>query len=306
MASPRHQFSLRRLLGLTLAWGVGLAGVRLLHFGPWTIGCALMYGAFATLLILLSSQRIWKFWCLSLVCVTFAAAIFALACLNGVVPRGLQESLTPAKQLAEEQRLVHSGNTTMFASLLIWPLLTGIIYSPGLALLIALFALRSGLLKLRVVAIGGIIALLIVVWFASVDWWYFIEGCPDCGFHHTVLQYRLCGHPLNTTFHNPYHPIAEHVARDLGIPCSHPRMDRMEIQRWRGLCFCTSPCANPPSFLIAYDGWYDTTVQVRIQALVAQDPTVRDEFRRRIMIDRDATWWGTFWPRVGVTPKDSP
>lgn len=164
-------------------------------------------------------------------------------------------------------------------------------------------SIRSLVRRRRLIGVG-VVVVAVMAWFVCVDWSWFVEGCPNCGFGRDVVQYRVCGIVVREET-KEFQTIAEFVARDLGTPCSHIPMNRWHKHRWWGLCYCQSPCINGIDRLTQDESWYDAAVQSRVQALAATDPAVRDEFKQRIIVGRDATWWQTFWPRVGL-PAEPP
>lgn len=123
---------------------------------------------------------------------------------------------------------------------------------------------------------------LAILWFAGVDWSWFLHECPDCGRMQNVCQYRIFSFPIHEATYE-YPTITQRVATDLGVPCRHENSKIWHKHRWWGLCICKSPCINGTYNLTSDDSWYTDAVSEAIAALAKNDPSLPSEFERRVL-----------------------
>ncbi len=113
------------------------------------------------------------------------------------------------------------------------------------------------------------------------------------------MQYRLLTFPLHETV-NEFPSVTQQVATDLGVPCSHSRMESWHKHRWWGLIYCKSPCINGIYRLTGPDTWYDETASAKVAALADSEPSLKDEFVQRIFREQDHTFLRIVLDRAGV------
>ncbi|NNJ27685.1 hypothetical protein [Alienimonas chondri] len=138
---------------------------------------------------------------------------------------------------------------------------------------------------------GGILAAFAAgLWMVAVDWSWFMEDCPDCGLHRDVVQYRVFAVPIQERFIDEEY-LLQKVARDLGVPCLHPRMSasRFHKHRWWGLIYCAAPCWNGTWYLASESDWYGPNESARVFALAKEEPALPAEFSRRLL--QDVQYW---------------
>jgi len=133
---------------------------------------------------------------------------------------------------------------------------------------------------------------LAALWFLGVDKSWFWEECNDCAYQCDVIQYRFFSIPLHERKTERRTPI-ELVARDLGAPCPHSDLHRGHKHRWWGLCFCAWPCINGITGLSG-PPWYDEQLSARVKAAAAENPTLGEEFRRRVVYGHDWNYFKRF------------
>jgi hypothetical protein len=127
---------------------------------------------------------------------------------------------------------------------------------------------------------------LAAAWFLAVDWSWFVEECPDCGYGADVSEYRFLGIPLSET-RRSCPTVIQRVSADLGVPCSHPGLRRWHKHRWWGLCICGAPCINGIYRIVGDDSWYDDAVRARVRAMSAESPSLGEEFWERVIRGHD-------------------
>lgn len=125
-----------------------------------------------------------------------------------------------------------------------------------------------------------------LLWFLAVDWSWFVEECPDCGYMGDVVQYRLLAIPIAQEI-DEYPSIVQRIAEDLGVGCTHPQLERWHKHRRWGLCYCKSPCINGVYRLSGDDSWYTEDVSEKIQSLVQDDPSIGSEFAERVLTNHE-------------------
>ncbi len=143
------------------------------------------------------------------------------------------------------------------------------------------------------------IIVLVAIWFLGVDWSWFVHNCPDCGYDKDIAQYRFLTIPIReTTYEFP--TIAQRVAEDLGVPCTHKNSIRWHKHRWWGLLVCKAPCINGTLRLVGDDSWYDHEISTKVAALAADDSSIRNEFVRNVLKNHDFGFVHTVLIRAGV------
>ena len=151
---------------------------------------------------------------------------------------------------------------------------------------------RWGMVLLTVAGAVGL-------WFAAVDRSWFVEDCPDCGLTRHVVQERAFGRPVRTRATDP-ETVAQRVARDLGVPCGHPRRTRWHKHRRWGLLACWNPCFNGTDGLWDDPAWYGAAASAKVAALVEADPDLPAEYRRRVLGRHDYALLPAVLDRAGV------
>lgn len=151
----------------------------------------------------------------------------------------------------------------------------------------------------NVIIAAASLSALSLLWFIGVDWSWFVDRCPDCDYDRDVAEYRLFGMPVHKTVYE--HPsLAQRISIDLGIGCSHPRIEHWHKHRWWGLCICRSPCINGVYSLIDDDSWYTEVVSSKLSALADRDPSIKTQFAVRVLQDHDWAYMSTILDRAGV------
>ncbi|MHC4501391.1 MAG: hypothetical protein ACYS21_20060 [Planctomycetota bacterium] len=148
-------------------------------------------------------------------------------------------------------------------------------------------------MKLRRAIICMIVPIaLAALWFLGVDKSWFVEECHDCRYQCDVIQYRLFSLPLHER-KTEHHPPIELVARDLGAPCPHQHFHRWHKHRCWGLCCCAWPRIDGITRLSG-GPWYDRQLSAKVKAAAAADPTLAEDFRRRVVYGHDWNYWRRF------------
>jgi hypothetical protein len=157
----------------------------------------------------------------------------------------------------------------------------------------------GGTVKRKYIIFGVIAACLPLSWFVAVDWSWFVETCPDCGYGKDTLQYRVFTIPVQQTVHE-HVTVVHRVSRDLGVECMHPSNERWHKHRWWGLCFCKAPCINGIHRIIDNHSWYSAEIGSKLQALARDDPSVQRQFTQQVLKDHDFGYINTVFDRAGV------
>jgi hypothetical protein len=150
--------------------------------------------------------------------------------------------------------------------------------------------------------IAVFIIALVAIWVLGVDWSWFVYNCPDCGYGKDIAQYRLFTIPVQETTRD-FPTIAQRVADDLGVPCSHKNSTTWHKHRWWGLLVCYAPCINGTLRLINDDSWYDQEASGKVAALAEKDSSLRIEFVRKVFEKHDFDFVHTVLVRAGIDSK---
>lgn len=151
----------------------------------------------------------------------------------------------------------------------------------------------------KLILAAAFLPVLALLWFTAVDWSWFVDRCPDCAYDRDVAQYRVFSLPVHETVYE-YPSLAQRISIDLGIGCSHPRIEHWHKHRWWGLCICRSPCFNGLYRLSGDDSWYNEVVSSKLSALAHRDPSIRTEFAVRVFQSHDFAYIWTVLDRAGV------
>ncbi len=151
---------------------------------------------------------------------------------------------------------------------------------------------RSKHIPLALIAAGAI-------WFLGIDWSWFVHDCPDCGHGKDIAQYRIFSMPIHETTHH-YSTVIEHVAGDLGVPCSHANATSWQKHRWWGLLYCKAPCINGLYRLKSDDSWYDREASEKVAALANRNDSIRREFVQNVFEKHDFKFVRTVLTRAGI------
>jgi hypothetical protein len=155
----------------------------------------------------------------------------------------------------------------------------------------------------RVLIASGLAAVAIATWFLAVDFSWFVESCPDCLCDRSALEWRVLGYPVRQSIVTEPNLI-EQVATDLGVPCSHPSLQRWHKHRWWGLCICACPCHNGIVGLTGDPDWYDPRLSSKVRGLTASEPGLPQEFRQRVLIEHDKQYWLAFRDRLRALKEE--
>ena len=83
-----------------------------------------------------------------------------------------------------------------------------------------------------------------VLWFALVDWSWFVELCPRCDHDVNITRYRVAGLTVSEERLRLPDRSVEWILEDAGRPCPHSNMGLWHKHRWWGLVYCARPCWN--------------------------------------------------------------
>jgi hypothetical protein len=134
------------------------------------------------------------------------------------------------------------------------------------------------------------IVVAIATWFLGIDWSWFEEDCPDCGYGRTIAQYRVFSYPVREQVVE--HPtVLQRVASDLGVACDHANSRRWHKHRWWGLCYCSAPCNNGIDRLRDDDSWYNAAAVARLHEAMRSDADFTNRFREQVLIKHDRHAW---------------
>jgi hypothetical protein len=142
-------------------------------------------------------------------------------------------------------------------------------------------------------------------WFLGVDGSWFVENCPDCNYGRSVYQIRVFTIPIyeqDRVFHTPL----EKMLADLGISCSHPKLNRMHIRRCWGLLICGWPCINGTFWMGGDDDWYDAKASAIVRELAKKDPALRGEFAGRVLKNHDWKYLKAFVQKISALRDAQP
>lgn len=143
----------------------------------------------------------------------------------------------------------------------------------------------------------GVAAAAIAAWFLAVDFSWFEESCPACLESRTVLQYRVCSCTVREET-QVRSSVIQRASVDLGVPCSHPAVERWHKHRWWGLVVCRCPCINGTVGLVGDSTWYDQNLAAKIKSLRVTRPELSREFRQRVLVDHDREFWRTLLEEI--------
>lgn len=145
--------------------------------------------------------------------------------------------------------------------------------------------------KYTILAASAVAVLL--VWFLGVDRSWFVEDCPSCGFSRDILQFRIFSIPVHERVWE-HTTLIQRVAQDLDTACAHPKFERWHKCRWWGLCICAYPRISGIYRIGGDMSWYDGAAAGRAKKLAEANPSLRDEFAKRVLQERDMGYWKTF------------
>ena len=132
----------------------------------------------------------------------------------------------------------------------------------------------------------GAMNFVIVCWFISVEWFWFLEGCPNCGHGRSVFEYQIGPFVVHRRVGQTYPSFVESVAAELGTACSHPKTVRHVKQRWSGLCLVFESGA----MWLSYNGMRPCEREV-VRSWLARDPNFGQTFRQRVLERGDWNYW---------------
>ena len=131
----------------------------------------------------------------------------------------------------------------------------------------------------------------IVLWFAAVDFSWFIFRCTHCHLDRNQLRIRVFHVPIGTQNVDHNRDISE-IAEDLGVSCEHS-FDGWHKYRFWGLVFCWRPCIHGTTGL-AWPEWYDEQMRERVRRIAEQDPNRGNEFHDEVLIKQNFAYFRTF------------
>ena len=147
-----------------------------------------------------------------------------------------------------------------------------------------------------VVALG-----LVCLWFTAVDYSVFFERSTTTRADRAILQYRVFGRAVHETVVETSN-VMESIGRDLGVKDEWVNAERVHWQRYWGLLMCACPCMSSVWGMEPYTGGYEYSEELGKQArrLAASDPEITEEYRRRVLMDRDSQFFAAIMQRLGA------
>jgi hypothetical protein len=172
----------------------------------------------------------------------------------------------------------------------------------GLAIWAALrlrFLARLGLLaRLLVLAIG-----LTGLWFVAVEESVYVDSCPDCFYVAYVVQYKVVGVVVSEKTYTNSQSLMEQAASCLGVPCSHPHVDRWQKCRYWGLLLCGWPYLNGTLNLVGDQSpEFVEALGHALRRLEKQNPNLAAEFKERVLEKHDLVYWRQLMQLVQADP----
>jgi hypothetical protein len=123
------------------------------------------------------------------------------------------------------------------------------------------------------------------LWMVAVDRSWIREMCPDCYLDRDICQWRLFRIPLHESVLREYDSPINHIATDLGVPCSH-QFHREHMSRYWGLFFPAHPCFNGIVRLVGEE-WYDKNVSEIVRAKGRTSPGLAQEYHQKAIVEHD-------------------
>ena len=145
--------------------------------------------------------------------------------------------------------------------------------------------------------------LVLAFWFLTVDFSWFVETCPECGFGRDIVQYRVLTMPVYQRTKD-YDSLLSKIASDIGAECTHPQIERWHKQRYWGLLICACPCINGITRLTGGDASYDKKARSLVRDRVKNNPSLQAEIAERVLKNRDWVYWDAFLSRNEISPKE--
>jgi hypothetical protein len=176
-----------------------------------------------------------------------------------------------------------------YRSIIIWYCATFVVTGIAFFVIASVFSGATAHTHPRLVRwsrILGAMNFVIVCWFISVEWCWFMDGCPDCGHRRSVFEYQIGPFVVHRRVGQTYPSFVESVAAELGTPCSHPKTVRHVKQRWSGLCLVFESGA----MWLSYNGMRPCERDV-VRSWLARDPNFGQTFRQRVFERGDWTYW---------------
>ncbi len=152
----------------------------------------------------------------------------------------------------------------------------------------------------RPIIVGAFVLTAVAGWFLCVDWSWFRDECPDCGYNQCVGQYRLLGIPVHER-RLPWETAVQRTASALGVPCQHPELSRWHKHRWWGLCYCAAPCINGLFDIRDDHSEFDELAARRAPGLLEKNPNLGREFHQRVLRDHDWNYWREVAKQIHAT-----
>jgi hypothetical protein len=176
----------------------------------------------------------------------------------------------------------------------------------ALAFVALVVGIVSYFLLLRIVLFG----------FAGICFWFLLvhrllEGheCNVC--HRYIIQERIEVIRIRVAFHELCNDptLITLMASDLGFPCNHP--DSSDWEPWEdywGAYYCVHPFRGTAHLSVGsqWEQWYRDVVRPRLFAAQHDNPKLAEEFRQRVMLDRDRKYWTHFTDEILHIPEYDP
>lgn len=148
----------------------------------------------------------------------------------------------------------------------------------------------------------GLLNLLIVVWFLSVEKSLYRETCLACFNVREIRESRAFCWLLSRQAGSWNWPtLRELVAADLGIPCRHAAPARFRTAYSSGACLVWDGC-----FMRLYDRpVYPPCARAAIRSWLAADPILPATFHKRVFVENDRAYSRAFFNRLYDECPDS-
>jgi hypothetical protein len=147
----------------------------------------------------------------------------------------------------------------------------------------------------------GLLNLVIVLWFLSIETTSHRETCATCFNVRYVCEWRAFSWVIRRDVRQWNSPtIRELIAADLGMPCWHPKRARRCGWSSSGLCLVKGVC-----LLTLSDGRvYPPCARSAVCAWLARDPSLPATLRKRVFEENDRAYWRAFFDRIyGECPE---
>jgi hypothetical protein len=170
-------------------------------------------------------------------------------------------------------------------------LIEGGLTSVGLLLLYVSFRLPPMPWR-KLTRAACVLAAMVCIWFAAVDWARHIGWCEHCGSYKVTQTFRFYRMPL-WPYQHVHEDDAALIAADLGTPCIHEFQPRLWIKAW-GLLYLSPRAAGTLSLS---NGPY-SDIQPYVRAMAVENPELGEEFRQKVFVEQDQQYYRQFMDEI--------